>query len=94
MIYCFDLDGTLLDTQGGDYAKAKPIKERVVMLRDLYVNGNVIIINTGRNQIYEYFTAMQLEEYEIPYHALLVGAKPHADIYIDDKGMNAKDFFK
>lgn len=93
MIYCFDLDGTLLNTDGGNYANATPIKGRVEKLKELFHLGETIIISTARNAIWYDFTADQLEQFEIPYHALIVGAKPYADKYVDDKGVNAKDFF-
>ena len=37
-------------------------------------------------------TKMQLDIWGCKYHELILG-KPSGDIYIDDKGMNANDFF-
>ena len=93
MIYVLDLDGTLLTDEKGNYAAAVPIEERVEALRELYENGNTIIIQTARNGAYYDFTETQLDHFSIPYHVLSVGHKIYGDVYIDDKGMNAKQFF-
>jgi len=37
-------------------------------------------------------TKQQLEEWGVKYHELIMG-KPHADYFIDDKGVNADEFF-
>ena len=38
-------------------------------------------------------TKMQLDIWGCKYHELIMG-KPHADLFIDDKGINCDDFFK
>jgi hydroxymethylpyrimidine pyrophosphatase-like HAD family hydrolase len=93
MIFVIDLDGTLLTDEKGNYAGAVPIEERVEKVRELFADNNTIIIQTARNPIYYDFTKIQLYQFGIPYHGLSVGAKVYGDIYIDDKGMNANDFF-
>lgn len=93
MKYILDLDGTLLDTKGGDYAGAQPITERIERVRELEQEGHTIVIQTARGKHWEDYTFTQLDHFGIPYHALSVGDKIHGDIYIDDKGINAKDFF-
>lgn len=90
--YVFDLDGTLLE--GGLYGNAQPIESRVAQLRELYNQGNTIVIQTARNKAYEEFTKKQLDQFNIPYHALSVGDKIYGDVYVDDKGINANDFFE
>ena len=94
MIYVFDLDGTLLTEEKGDYAAAVPIEERVEEVRRLYSENNTIVIQTARNGAFYDYTETQLDHFSIPYHVLSVGNKMYGDVYIDDKGMNAKDFFK
>ena len=102
--YVFDLDGTLCTNTNGDYNKAKPIKERIKIVNDLYVKGNKIIILTARGmgrfsnskvlamaEFYE-LTRNQLNEWGIKYHDLFLG-KPAGDIYIDDKGEKDENFF-
>lgn len=91
MIYCFDLDDTLIETHGGDYAASKPIQDNINKVNELY-KKHTIIINTGRAEIWEDFTKIQLMTFKIKYHVLVLG-KPYADLYIDDKGTNIKDFF-
>jgi len=94
MIYCFDLDGTLLTIEK-DYQSAKPITERINKLRELAdEKDSYIIIQTGRNKQWQQLTEYQLAIYGIPYNHLSVGDKCHADIYIDDKAINDKDYFK
>ena len=103
MIYCFDLDGTLV-TQTQDekgkmhYSNALPIFRCIQKLRKLYEDGHHIIIQTARGsgsgKNYEDLTRQQLEEFNIPYHDLNIGKKPSADIYIDDKAINVKDWIK
>ena len=103
MIYCFDLDGTLV-TQTQDkegkmhYSEALPIFQSIQKLRKLYDEGHNIIIQTARGsgsgKNYEDLTRQQLEEFNIPYHDLNIGKKPSADIYIDDKAINVKDWLK
>ena len=53
MIYCFDLDGTLVtQTQDEDgkmhYSEALPIFQSIQKLRVLYEEGHNIIIQTAR----------------------------------------------
>ena len=94
MIYVFDLDGTLIKTEGMDYMGAKPIRKRIDKLHELANEGHIIIIQTARNKTHEAITVAQLETFNIPYHGLSIGEKVPGDVYIDDKGINDKDFFK
>ena len=94
MIIIFDLDGTLLQTEGGNYHGSQPIPERVERLKELEKEGHTIVIQTARNAIYEEYTIMQLDVFGIPYHALSVGAKIYGDLYVDDRGVKDTDFFK
>ena len=94
MIYVFDLDGTLVTETKGDYAKASAIYSRREQVRELYKKRNTIIIQTARAACWEEFTKLQLELLEIPYHVPSVGQKIYGDVYVDDKAINDKDFFK
>ena len=38
-------------------------------------------------------TKQQLDDWGVKYHELIMG-KPHADYFIDDKGVKDEDFFK
>lgn len=90
--YCFDLDGTICTDSDGLYSFCKPILERVEQVRRLYQSGHTIIIHTARSRMREFVTLDQLSEWGVPYHHLVMG-KPKADLYIDDKGVEADDFF-
>ena len=92
------------------YEGATPKKDRIKVINKLYDEGNYIIYFTaramGRNsdlpneearikakEIIEPLTKMQLDIWGCKYHELIMG-KPHADLFIDDKGINCDDFFK
>lgn len=98
MIYCFDLDGTLCTDTNGDYQNAKPYTERIKKVNELYDKGHIIIIDTARGGTtgtnWRFITNLQLLNWGIKFHELRVGTKINANIYIDDKAINAKDFFK
>ena len=97
MIYCFDIDGTLCSNSFGDYEKAEPIQRRIDFVNQLYDQGHIIKLLTARGSTtqidWREFTETQLLEWGVKYTILMLG-KPEADIYIDDKGINDKDFFK
>jgi hypothetical protein len=97
MIYCFDLDGTLCDTEGSDYESALPKQERIDVVNKLYDQGHTIYIETARGsgsgKNWLDYTKTQLDGWGIKYHKLRSGVKFHADIFVDDKGMSDVDFF-
>src|SRR5690606_7625378 len=90
--YAFDLDGTLCRTRGMDYSGAEPIPERVALVRELKARGNRITIDTGRAVHHFDLTRSQLAEWGVPYDELRVGQKVAADVYVDDRAINAGDF--
>ena len=109
MRYCFDLDGTLctLEVDGMTEGKQKdvmqynnsvPLQDRINFVNELYDEGHYIIIETARGTVslYDWHeeTEDQLIRWGLKYHELRTGVKIAADIYIDDKGKNADDFFK
>jgi len=96
-------------TVGRDYHKAEPWQDRIKVLNKLYDEGNYIIYFTARamgrfadlphsvasvkaKEVLYDLTKQQLEEWGVKYHELIMG-KPHADYFIDDKGVNADEFF-
>ena len=97
MNYCFDIDGTICTNTNGDYEKAKPFIDRIKIVNKLYIEGNKIIMLTARgsttNLDWTELTKQQLKEWGVKYHELIFG-KPEADIFIDDKGISDKIFFK
>lgn len=96
MRYCFDLDGTLCETEGMDYAAAAPIWRRIRRVNDLHAEGHYIVIDTARGNgtgdDWHDATAAQLAEWGVEYDELRVGDKPWADRYIDDRGTNVIDW--
>lgn len=96
MIYCFDLDGTLAIDIRGEYEGSLPLEKRIAKVNALYDAGHTIKIFTARGATtgigWHNFTARQLQGWGLKYHELING-KPHADIYIDDKAVNAARWF-
>ena len=97
-------------TVGRDYHKAQPWQDRIKVLNKLYDEGNYIIYFTARamgrfadlphsvasvkaKEVLFELTRQQLEEWGVKYNELIMG-KPHADFFIDDKGVKDEDFFK
>tara|TARA_B100000212_G_C27138488_1_gene432303 strand:+ start:183 stop:485 length:303 start_codon:yes stop_codon:yes gene_type:complete len=98
MIYIFDIDGTLCTlVKNAEYSKAEPLKERIKKVNDLYDEGHYIKLYTARGSTtginWEETTKKQLEEWNLNYHELLMNCKPHGDLFIDDKAINADLFF-
>ena len=108
MRYCIDIDGTICTpTVGRGDEKATPYNNRIQQINELYDQGHYIIFFTARamgrfcgdpddrqkaEEIMRPLTEQQLEEWGVKYHELLFG-KPHADIFIDDKGCKDTDWF-
>ena len=97
---CIDLDGTICTnkTEGQTYKDVVPQPDTVSILKQLKQDGHYIIIYTARNMVTYNNNIGQiianqapvvidwLKQYDIPYDELLFG-KPHADFFIDDKGV-------
>ena len=95
--WCFDLDNTLVYTNGSDYENSTPILEAIERVRKYKRRGDHIIIMTARGagskKDWREFTANQLEELGIPCDQLIVGLKPGGvDVFVDDKAINALDW--
>lgn len=97
MTYCFDLDGTICSHED-DYSKAIPFFQRIIQINKLYEEGNKILIDTARGSEtgidWLDVTERQLKGWGLKFHELRVGKKIVADVYVDDKGINDKLFFK
>ena len=97
--WLFDLDNTLVKTDGSNYKDSTPIPEAIDKIRAYKKRGDHIIIMTARGASsktdWREFTAKQLDEFGIPYDQLIVGLKPGGiDYFIDDKAVNANDWLK
>ncbi len=99
MIYIFDIDGTICTlVKNAEYQKAKPLKERIEKVNELFNKGHTIKLFTARGSStgidWTDKTKEQLNHWSVNYHQLIMNKKPHGDIFIDDKAINAEDFFK
>ncbi len=103
--YIVDIDGTICHpTKDASYQDIGPLSQRIEKLNKLYDEGHTMVYFTargmGRNldnadKCYQDFydlTLQQLENWGVKFHKLILG-KPSGDIYIDDKAVNAEDFF-
>lgn len=106
MKYVIDIDGTICDkSDGDDYSFSVPKRDRIKVINQLYDDGHYIVYLTARGMgrynnnaklaemNLRYITELQLKEWGCKYHRLFMG-KPAGDVYIDDKGINANDFFR
>ena len=97
MRWCFDLDNTLVRTQGSDYENSIPIEAAIKKVQEYKRNGDHIIIMTARGsgskKDWREFTEKQLLDFGIPFDQLIVGLKPGGvDVFVDDKAINALDW--
>lgn len=94
--YCYDIDGTLC-SKDCQYEDAKPFKNVIDHLNNLYDEGNTIILFTSRGTVsgnnWRALTEEQLGRWGVKYHELLMG-KPHADVFIDDRAKNIDVWIK
>jgi uncharacterized HAD superfamily protein len=103
-----DIDGTICDTpfrlddiydidKTTHYSQAVPHYSRIDVIYDLYDKGHNITYWTARGSVsgidFTELTRNQLEEWGCKYHHLVVGTKPHFDMYICDKSFNSESFF-
>ena len=94
-IIAFDLDNTLCHTKG-EYRHAKPIKERIKIVNELFDSGHIIKIYTARGGTtgldWRKLTEKQLKKWKIKYHFLQTD-KTHYDVLICDRAINSERFF-
>ena len=100
MIYYVDIDDTVfsLPYKGStEYAKHTPIPERIAHFNKLYDEGHEIHYFTARGarSKIDWFelTENQLLDAGAKFTSLDVGNKPHFDVLIDDKAINAESYF-
>lgn len=106
MKYVIDIDKTICyypTTE--DYQNAVPLNSRIEKINKLYEQGHTVIYYTARGMgrtednlsmaidLFYEFTENQLKSWGAKYNKLVLG-KPAGDYYIDDKGINDKDFFE
>lgn len=95
MIYCFDIDGTICTNTEGDYENAEPFESVISKVNNLFNEGNIIYFYTARGATtginWREITEKQLNKWNVKYHKIFFG-KPTADLYVDDKCVNIKDW--
>ena len=96
-IYYVDIDGTILTTPvKGDYTKSMPYPDRIEIVNALFDAGHTVVYWTARGTQsgidWHDFTVKQLAEFGCKYTQLRTD-KPHYDAWIDDKAINANEFF-
>lgn len=94
LTYCFDLDGTICYTSDKLYQDALPYMDVIRKINELYEDGHYIKIYTARGGTsgidYHDLNVSQLKNWGIKYHKLIDKNKPHFDLLIDDKAINAQ----
>ena len=93
-----DIDETIcLTEESRDYSLSIPIVNNIKKVNELFDEGNTIIYWTARGTVtgidWRSVTESQFEQWGVKYHDLKFG-KPSYDLFIDDKNINSKDFFK
>lgn len=95
-IFCFDIDGTICTNTNGKYDNAKVFPDMLARVNRLYDLGHTIIFMTARGSVTKVdrteYTKKQLAAWGFKYHKLLTNHKPHADIFIDDRGANINEW--
>ena len=95
MIIYVDIDETICcydDVR--EYPLAKPIKERINKINDLFDNGNTIVYWTARGSTtgidWSELTTKQLQSWGAKYHDLKL-MKPPYDLFICDKSKRIEE---
>lgn len=98
MLICVDLDWTLCEANGWwdkeSCLSVKPLQDRIDKVNQLVMEWNFIIIFTARSPELFKETMAWLLLHNVSYHWINMQRKPWADLYIDDKAINANDYFK
>jgi hypothetical protein len=96
MLIYVDIDHTICNTSGTDYANSEPMFDRIKKINDLYDEGNTIVYWTARGSVtgidHSELTKKQFKEWGVKYHELKFG-KPPYDLFIDDKNINSENYF-
>jgi hypothetical protein len=92
IVYAVDLDWTLCTWKPREW-ECRPIPHRIKLINDLYKKGHIILIYTARFPSYFQDTLAWLIKHWVYHHWINMRTKPWADVYIDDKAVNDKDFF-
>ncbi len=93
--YIVDIDGTICTKTDSDYTKCTPLYANIDIFNNLYAIGHEIHYWTARGAIsgknWDELTLSQLKSWGVKYNSINMG-KPHYDVWIDDKAVNAHTF--
>lgn len=92
-VYAVDLDWTLCKGEFWWEWEPTPLTERIEKINNLYKWWAIILIYTARDPRYFIDTYAWLIKHWVMHHWINMKCKPGADLYIDDKAINDKDFF-
>ena len=90
----FDIDGTLCDTNGTEYAFTTPDESVITLLNMLYDQGHNIFIFSARGGVsgkdWKALTKAHLKKWGVRYHKLIIGLPK--DLIIDDAALRPDEF--
>lgn len=96
MKYMVDIDGTICYNKNSNYEDSRPDPVRIAKLNKLYDDGHEIHYWTARGgnsgKDWTELTHQQLKDWNVKYTSITM-KKPVYDVWIDDRAINAKDFF-
>ena len=104
-VLCIDLDDTIVHNADPEFLHYTINRVAVERVRKLFSLGFEVVVFTSRGQIScncdlqlierKYRTAIEnfLQREDIPFSKLVFG-KPIADLYVDDKAINVREFCK
>jgi hypothetical protein len=94
--YIVDIDNTICHTNNSDYENSIPLYSRIEKINALYNSGNTVIYWTARGgnsgKDWKELTINQLNSWGCLRNDIMFN-KPSYDIFIDDKSINANNFF-
>ncbi len=98
MLIYVDIDETICTTPDSrNYEESAPIEANILKINKLYEEGNKIVYWTARGTMtgidWREVTEKQFAKWGVKYHELHFG-KPSYDLFIDDKNISSKEFFK
>jgi hypothetical protein len=93
-----DIDETICHTpEGGKYKESTPIQPNIDKINALYDQGHIITYWTARGsrtgKDWRELTEIQLQDWGAKHHELIL-KKPAYDVFICDKVLNSRAFFK
>jgi hydroxymethylpyrimidine pyrophosphatase-like HAD family hydrolase len=99
MIIYVDIDETIANRPERDcidYTETIPLPENIAKINKLYDDGHKIVYWTARGSgtgiDWQEITEKQFEEWGVKYHELIL-KKPLYNVFIDDRNINAYEFF-